>query len=141
MAWDEYALGRDEGGDPREWAEFETSFVPWVLDDWDPARYAPKRRRKKGEAADEVADGTGEAIAMHRGRPAMTPARYLAARDADKLDSFELSYLEEAGSQPFTFCQVVSAEPGRLLTLRDILRRQEVTVHEQRASRVGGWRW
>lgn len=123
LAWDEYTLWPEPEADPQEWPEFETSFVPWLLFDWEPGRYAPKRRKKRAGA-----DGD------NGGRPAMSPARHLIARRGANLDSYELRYLEEACSRPYTYCQVVSAEPGRLLTLRDILRHQDVTVHERQAS-------
>ncbi|MBU1072052.1 hypothetical protein KKG45_02260, partial [bacterium] len=50
------------------------------------------------------------------------------------LDSYERRYIEEACRQPFTFYLVVAPVPGRKITLRDILRQREVTVHERQAS-------
>jgi hypothetical protein len=32
---------REPTADPQEWPEFGTSFVPWLLYDWAPRRFAP----------------------------------------------------------------------------------------------------
>lgn len=118
MAWDEFTLWPEPPADPQEWHEFETSFIPWLLFDWAPGRFEPKGRRRLATI------------------PRVSPARHLIERRGAHLDSYELRYLEEACSQPFTFCQVVGADPGRQLTLRDILRQRDVTVHERLASKT-----
>ena len=118
MAWDEYTLWHEPPADPQEWPEFETSFIPWLLFDWAPGRFEPKGRRRRATI------------------PLVSPARHLIERRGADLDSYELRYLEEACGQPFTFCQVISAESGRRLTLRDILRQRDVTVHERQASKT-----
>lgn len=117
-AWDEYTLWPEPPADPRQWPEFDSSFVPWLLFDWEPGRFEPKRRRQRATI------------------PLISPARHLIERRGADLDSYELRYLEEACGQPFTFCQVMGADPGRQLTLRDIFRRRDVTVHEQQASKT-----
>jgi hypothetical protein len=64
----------------------------------------------------------------------MSVARHYAQLKGTRLDSYERRYIDAVCSQPCTFYMVKAAVPGREITLRDILRRQEVTVRERQAS-------
>jgi hypothetical protein len=123
QGWDEYTLWSGSPANRQEWPEFNTSFVPWLLFDWDPARTATSRPAR-----------TGTTPVVPGGFPAVSPARHYLDRRGAELDSYARRWLEEACAQPYTFCQVVSTEPGRLMKLRDLLLKRDVTVHERQAS-------
>jgi hypothetical protein len=112
-AWKEYTLWPEQPAVQEEWPEFDASFLPWLLFDWEPER----DERDKSEE-----------------RPAMPPARHYAQRQGKNLDSYESRYIEAACTEPFTYYIVVTPVPGREIALRDILRQEEVTVRERQAS-------
>jgi hypothetical protein len=112
-AWEEYTLWPDPPAAQDGWPEFDSSFPPWLLFDWEP---------------DPDDAGQGDE------RPAMAPALHYAQRQGKNLDSYERRYIEEVCRRPFTFYLVVAPIPGREIALRDIFRQQEVTVRERQAS-------
>ena len=112
-AWEEYTLWPDSPVAQDEWPEFEASFLPWLLFDWEPDPNDP--------AQDDA-------------RPALAPARHNTECKDTYLDSYERRYVDAACDAPFAFYLVVAPVPGREITLRDILRQQDVTVRERQAS-------
>lgn len=112
-AWEEYTLWSDPPAAQDGWPEFDSSFPPWLLFDWDP---------------DPNAAGQGVE------RPAVPPALHYAQRQGKNLDSYERRYIEEVCRRPLTFYLVVAPVPGREIVLRDIFRQQEVKVRERQAS-------
>ena len=112
-AWADYTLWPDPPAAHEDWPEFDTSFLPWFLFDWDPDPNDPDRDVE---------------------RPAIPAARHYAEHRGANLDPYERRYIEEACQQPYSFYVVVATVPGQQLTLRDIFRKQEVTVHEQQGS-------
>jgi hypothetical protein len=112
-AWEEYTLWPDAPVAQDGWPEFDSSFTPWLLFDWEPDP-----------------DGSGQGDK----RPAVPPALHYAQRQGKNLDSYERRYIEEVCRRPVTFYLVVAPVPGREIALRDIFRQQEVTVRERQAS-------
>ncbi|MBM4131562.1 hypothetical protein FJ250_11155, partial [bacterium] len=125
MAWDEYTLWADEALDAEAWPEIPHAFVAWMLFDWEPGRHAAKHRRRPDGT---VTTAGGDSL------PAVSPARHFLARRGGDLDSYERRWLEEACAQPYTFCQVVSVDPGQRMALRDLLLKRDVVVNERQAS-------
>jgi len=112
-AWEEYTLWPDQPALPNEWPEVDTSFPAWLMFDWEPE---PGENNESDE------------------RPMLSPVRHYAESKGEKLDSYELRYIEAACAAPFSFYLVLAAVPGREITLRDIFCRREVTVRERQAS-------
>jgi hypothetical protein len=112
-AWDEYTLWSEPPAVRDEWPEYKTSFLPWLMFDWEP------EQNQSGERVE---------------RPELTAARHYARHKGMNLDSYERRYIEAVCSEPCTFYLVVTPVPGRAITLRDIFRQREVTVHERQAS-------
>lgn len=110
-AWDAFSLGDESNlaDDPM----FESSFVPWFVFNWvpDPAL---------------VADDT---------LPAGIPlSLQMLALQPDQFDEFETRFTHAMCGRPFSFYSVTAVEPGRGLTLKDILTQRERTVLERSAS-------
>lgn len=112
-AWDEYTFWPVEPATQDQWPEWDTSFPPWMLFDWEPDQF----------------EGDG-----HLERPAFVPARHYAQRKGSRLDSYELRFIDAACAEPFSFYLIVTTVPGQEIALRDIFRQSEVTVHERQAS-------
>lgn len=112
-AWEEYTLWPELPAVPDEWPEYDTSFVPWLVYDWEPDQ-------NERDEYDE--------------RPSMSPARHYAKRKRKSLDSYKHRLIEAICQKPVTFYLIVATVPEREITLRDILRQREVTVHERTAS-------
>ena len=113
-AWDEFTLWEEAPLDldePRP--EFLTVFQDWFQFNWVP----------DNTQYDEEDDLPEMPVAMH----------YLE-QSAGAVDSFTRRFIEEACSQPFSFFMVTGAEPGKRMTIRDLLCKREFTVHERRAS-------
>jgi hypothetical protein len=91
-----------------------TIFVPWFVFNWLPA---PAKQSLFGTAPP----------------PEPLAVTYLAEHGS-QLDDYQKSFIQAACSEPFSFFVVTAAEPGRSLTLRDLLLTREVTVKERQAS-------
>jgi hypothetical protein len=68
-----------------------------------------------------------------RAPPRSLGLEFLAERGA-QLSDFERRFLEEACRHPFSFHAVTSFEPGKSLSLRDLLTGRETTLREQRTE-------
>ncbi len=112
-AWDEFTLWNDVPMDPETEPELDTIFMPWFLFNWIPEN-----------SEEDVAEHYPEMpIAMH----------YLQNKGA-RLDAFQRRFIEEICSQPYSFFLVTAVDPGKSLSLRDLLLQREVTVQERQAS-------
>ena len=89
-------------------------FMPYFLFHWNPQR----PRRKKGA----------------RGIVGMI-TRFYAMEKADSLSELDRLFLDQAATQPVSFHEVLSAEPGEGIALRDVLLGTESEVIERAASR------
>jgi hypothetical protein len=110
-AWEEFDL-TDDGLDPAR--DERQLFVPWVLYDWEPWE-AVVQRNKPGGAR-------------------LTPAWMAQVRRNDAFSPTESDFLVSVLTTPTSFHEVISCEPGRMLTLRDILLGTDTTVLDNLAS-------
>lgn len=94
--------------------EFDTTFVPWFLFDF-------QRGNVKGRA-------------RRRGWPEQPAAREYLEEHRSDLSSLEVRYLESALSRPLSFVVVTAVAPGRSLALRDVLTGRTCRVLERSAS-------
>jgi hypothetical protein len=118
----------EEASDP-EYPE-ENLFFPWLLYTW-----RPERRGKRREAP-----GATPGRGRNSQRKARTYGPTMAAAFLDaqgeKLSGEERAFLEAVLRSPFSFFSVVAVEPGRRITLRDLLLEEEVEVVERTASQT-----
>jgi len=116
-AWDEFTLwnGEPMGSESDSAAELEAEvfFIPWFLYTWIP----------DNAEFDEAEHYPEMQIAMHYAR-----------EQGSRLDPFQLRFIEEICSQPYSFYVVLDVDSGRSLLLRDILLQREIRVHERQAS-------
>ena len=92
-------------------------FFPWLFSSWTP----PKRLWL-------------EASAHVTGRH--TVGADLLARHPSRLDDLSRRYLEASLAEPFSVYEVLSAEPGSSLDLRDLFRERAFHVSERTASKT-----
>ena len=64
-------------------------------------------------------------------RPQMPIALHYLEHRQSRTDTLTRRFIEAACAQPFSFYMVRGLEPGRTVTLRDMLRRRDYEVHEQ----------
>jgi len=114
-AWDEFSLWNEVPMDPETEPELDTIFLPWLVFNWIP-------------------DNAEVDAAKHL--PEMPVAMHYLKRKGPQVDSFYRRFIEEACSQPYSFFQVTAVDPGRSLSLKDLLLGREVTVHERQASAI-----
>ena len=114
-AWDEFSLWNEVPMDHESQPELDTAFIPWFLFNWIP-------------------DNAGVEEALHYPEKQVA-LRYLETGGA-KLDAYTRRFIVEICSQPYSFFAVTDIEPGRRMTLKDLLLRREVTVHERLASAI-----
>ena len=112
-AWDEFTLWRHVPLDIEANPEVEAIFVYWLVFNWVP----DNSERDDGERYPE------EPVALH----------YLQHAGAG-LDSWQRRFIQACCSQPYSFFMVTAADPGKSLSLRDLLLNSEVTVCERQAS-------
>ncbi len=112
-AWDEFTLHAEVPMDPDAEPEMETAFIPWFVFNWIP-------------------DNTGVEEAEHF--PEMQVALHYLEREGSRIDRLRRLFIEEACAQPYSFFVVRGVDPGEGMTLRDLLLRREVYVHERQAS-------
>ena len=109
-AWDEFTFGEDVPMDKETEPELDTVFPPWFLFNWEPEKAEPDHY------------------------PEMTVAAHYMENKSARLDSFQRRFVEETCSQHYSFFVVTGADPGKRLSLRDLLLGREVNVHERSAS-------
>jgi len=115
-AFDELCLWPEEPIDPPPEAEADVVFPPWLVFDWIP-------------------DGSDAVPASSGGNwPAEPMALHFARIQRTEFSSFERRFIEAACAEPYSFFVVEEVEPGRSLTLRDLLLERRVRVHERLAS-------
>ncbi len=112
-AWDEFSLWNDLPMDPESEPELDTIFLPWFVFNWTP-------------------DNAEIDEAQHL--PEMQVAMHYLKQKGPQADSFYRRFIEEACAQPYSFFQVTDTDPGRSLSLKDLLLGREITVHERQAS-------
>ncbi|MFI5179516.1 MAG: SEC-C metal-binding domain-containing protein [Vicinamibacterales bacterium] len=111
-AWEEFAFGA-ERPDPDDLL-FANAFVPWFVFSWIPDAVAPA------------------ALAAVPLRPPL--ALEYAALHGEALDDFTHRFACEMCRRPSSFYVVDAAEPGRSLTLRDVMTQRAYRVLERSAS-------
>jgi hypothetical protein len=89
-------------------------FMPYFLFQWDPL--APSERKR--------AIGLGGVI-----------TQWFVMEKARRLTEMDRMFLHQATTQPVTFHEVLSSEPGEGMLLRDIMIGTEIQVMEHKASR------
>ena len=115
-AWAEFTLWEDE--DPR----FDPStahmqaFMPWFFHRWAP---------------DPMDTGVADASLHDR-----SPTRTFLERRGGRLEPLLRRYLGGCLESPFTFHEIVHADPGRGFRARDVLTGRELDVLERTASRT-----
>jgi hypothetical protein len=112
-AWDEFSMWNDVPFDPESQPEFESAFLPWFVFNWIP-------------------DNNEIEAASHY--PELPVAIHYLERFGERLDVFQRRFIEEICSQFFSFFVVTGVEPGKQLSLRDLLLGREIRVHERQAS-------
>jgi len=112
-AWDEFTLWNDVPMDPESEPELDTAFLPWFVFNWIP----------DNAESEEPEDYPEMQVAMH----------YLKQKGS-RLDSFQRRFIEEICSRPYSFFVVTDVEPGRQMTLRNLMLGSKVSVHERQAS-------
>ncbi len=112
-AWDEFTLWDEAPMDPESEPELDTVFFPWFMFNWIPDNI---------ELGEE----------MHY--PEMQVAMHYLEKSGARIDSYQRQFIGEACSQPYSFFVVTGIMPGKQLTLRDLLLKRDITVHERLAS-------
>ncbi|MCH8227919.1 MAG: SEC-C domain-containing protein [Proteobacteria bacterium] len=112
-AWDEFSLCNQVPMDPDSQPELDTAFLPWFVFNWIP-------------------DNAGVDEAEHY--PEMQVAMHYLENKNSRLDSFQRRFIAEICSQPYSFFVVTNVDPGKRLSLRDLLLGREISVHERQAS-------
>lgn len=112
-AWDEFSVYQDIPMEPESEPEVETAFLPWFVFNWEP----DNAEKDKADHYPEIQ------VALH----------YFAENEA-QVEPFTRRFIEEACSRQYSFFMVTGLEPGKSLTLRDLLLKQETNVIERRAS-------
>jgi hypothetical protein len=112
-AWAEFTLWRDEEGVDPESPDLQL-FMPWFLYGWLP----DPDETEVPEAARDT-----------------TAARAYAQRMGRRLDPLTARYIDACGRAAFSFHEVLAAEPGRGLRLRDLMLGTEVFAFEESGSR------
>ncbi len=112
-AWDEFSLWQEIPMEPESELELKTAFLPWFVFNWEP----DNAEKDKADQYPEIQ------VALH----------YLAENEAE-VEPFTRRFIESACSRHYSFFMVTDIEPGKTLTLRDLLLKQEKTVIERRAS-------
>lgn len=113
-SWDEFTLWDDVPFDPD--SEYIPVFMPWLFSQWVP---------------DPQEDTTVADPRLH----GVPPARALLERKGRILDPLLREYLQSCLGAPLSFFEVLSAEPGRGLELRNVLTAETHAVLERLASR------
>ena len=112
-AWDEFTLWDNVPMDAETEPELDTAFLPWFLFNWEP-------------------DNSEKEETEHY--PEMTVARHYLENRGSRLDSFQRRFTEETCSQHYSYFVVTAIDPGKRLSLRDLLLGREVNVYERSAS-------
>jgi len=112
-AWAEFTLWEDEDGFDPDSPHIQL-FMPWFLYNWLP----DPEETEVPEAARDT-----------------TAAQACARRTGRRLDPLAARYIDACGRAPFSFHEVLAAEPGRGLRLRDVLLGTEVFAFEDSGSR------
>jgi len=113
-AWEDFHLGPSGGPFQAESREV-TIFLPYFLFHWNP--YCSGRRSK--------AQPGGGVI-----------ARSFLLENGNRLSELQRQILEQATTQPISFYEVLSNEPGVRIALREILTGWETEVIERKASEL-----
>jgi hypothetical protein len=114
-AWADFTLWQPRPGNPAEQPEFETMFVPWLVFNW-------------------VPDKESEEFQPTWPQRPLT-LEYLHDEGA-RLDPFEKRFAEEMCKRRYSFYSVTGTDPGRSISLRDILTHRDYRVLERQASRT-----
>ena len=109
-AWREFMSRDDVEFDPK--TPLMQLFMPWFFHCWSP-------------------DSAETEIVKKSLHGVIPTAAYLTTQG---LDPLLRSYLESLLTGPFTFFEVVACDPGREMTLRDVMTREERVVTERAAS-------
>ena len=112
-AWDEFVCFEDVEFDPED--PQMVLFLPWFFHRWAP-----------DPPATAVADPS-----LH----ARSPTDVYLEQRGRRVDSLLRRYLESVLAAPFTFFEVVSSDPGRGMSLRDIMTGETHAVTEREASK------
>ncbi len=117
-AWDEFncwenaePLDLEDDSNP----EIEATFLPWFVYHWIPDD-------SELPEADQ--------------RPEMPVAMHYLTQMGNRMDLFEQQFITEVCSQPYSYSIVTDVEPGKSLSLKDILLEREIIVHERSASNI-----
>ncbi len=115
-AWDEFTLWQDDelGFDPSTMQM--PLFMPWFFHRWAPDP-------EETQVLDESLHGR-------------SPTRAFLERKGRWLDALLRSYLEACVESPFSFHEILHADPGRGFRARDVLTGAELDVLERSASRT-----
>ena len=89
-------------------------FMPWLLFNWE---------------YDEFDDDFSL-----NGPPDRTVAELYAAEKGAQLEPMERALIAAVNRKPYTFWEVLKVEPGRRITVRDVLTGAEITVEERNGS-------
>jgi len=114
-AWDAFADDRDLDRD----ASILQLFMPWFFHSWAPDPHDT-------EVLDKSLHG-------------VIPTRAYLAAKGHQLDPLLRRYLESALAAPFSFFEVLACDPGRGMTLRNVMTREEHAVNECSVSREMQW--
>jgi len=117
-AWDEFTLWNDVPMDP----ELDTAFLPWLVFNW-----VPENVEVDEAETDTPQRGTEK-------MPEIQVALNYLAEQGTRLNPFQRRFIEEICSQPYSFFVIKDVEPGKRMTLKDLLLKREVCVHERQAS-------
>jgi hypothetical protein len=99
--------------DPDTVPELDTIFLPWFVFNWIP----------DNAMAEEAEHYPEMQVALH----------YLEHQRA-RLDPFGRRFIEAVCAQPYSFFMVTEVVPGKQITLKDLILRRELSVHERQAS-------
>lgn len=100
-------------------------FIPWFVFDWVPAIRGSAGGTPRVPASSDIGISPPGSSLMEL---------YLGA-EGRFLSDLEKAFVEAVRSQPFSFYEVLEADPGSGLRVRDILREVEFYVTERAASR------